>query len=583
MLGDLWELLALTTPEGEDPARAARLLEAIIAAVSGVSLVALAFDLLFSPRPYLRTILVAALVAFAVAHLLTVRRLLRSARLLLMFAVLGVLIAILYTSRSGIHSVTTMMLPAAIVMGSLVLGRRGFLLITALAVLAAAGLVVADIQGFIETPYHAIATYRDAIAPALFLALTAFLVRLLAADLVRSADRATSNERELAGANERLEQQAAALEASEARWRAYIERASDLVFVLEPPGRFAMVNQAVCRTLGYREDELLGRDPLDLLLPESRQPARQALTAIFGGAKVDELSVEALARDGRRVSLEFRGHSIFERGRVARTVHIGRDVTTRKQLEEERRRLEHRVQAAQRAEGLGVLAGGIAHDFNNLLMAIMGNIDIAKEDLTPGMPSWQPLGEAENAARRCTELTRQLLAYSGRAAVLVQPADLSEAVRDMSEMLRVSATERVSLRFQLATNLPLVNVDIAQIRQMLVNLVMNASEAIGEGGGIVNVSTAVVEHTREELATRWLHDELPGGCYVELQVRDDGIGMDQQTAARIFDPFFTTKFTGRGLGLAAVLGIVRSHKGAIVVDSAPGRGSSIRVLLPVLQ
>jgi PAS domain S-box-containing protein len=580
MLGDLWELLALTTPEGEDSERAARVLQAIIGAVAGAALVALIADLLFGGRVYLRFFLVIALSAFGLSYLLTVRRRLRSARLFFIFSVLGLLAAILYSSNSGIHSVTTMMLPTTIMLGSMVLGRRGFLLVTLLTVAAAVGLVVADVQGFLRTPYHDIAAYPDTIAPALFLLLTAFLVRLLAADLVRSADRARRNERELTGANERLEQQTSALEASEARWRACLEKANDLVFILEPPGRFSMVNQAVCRTLGYRANELLGRDPIDLLTVESREPVRQALAHIFAGGKVEELNVQAVTRDARMVSLEFRGHSVVERGRVVRTVHIGRDVTTRRQVEEERRRLEARVQAAQRTEGLGVLAGGIAHDFNNLLMAIMGNIDIAREELSPASPAWQPLGDAENAARRCTELTRQLLAYSGRAAVLVQPVDLSEAVRDMSEMLRVSATERARLRFDLTVGLPLVNADIAQIRQMLVNLVMNGSEAIGERGGEVLVSTTVVERTREELAASWLHEELPGGRYVDLQVCDDGIGMDEQTAARIFDPFFTTKFTGRGLGLAAVLGIVRGHKGAIFVDSAPGRGSAIHVLLP---
>jgi PAS domain S-box-containing protein len=477
--------------------------------------------------------------------------------------------------------VTTMMLPAVIVVGSLVLTRRGFLLITGLTVLSAVGLVVADIQGILHTPYHDIARYRDAIAPALYLLFTAFLVRLLAADLVRGRDQARQDHRALAAANDQLERQAAALEQSEARWRTYIEQASDLVFILNPEGRLALVNDAVCRTFGYDAKEMLGRSPLDFVVDEAREGARAALQRILSGGAVAEFNVPVRTRDGRVLTIEARGHTFREQDRVVSTVHIARDVTARTALEEERRRLDARVQATQRVEGLGMLAGGIAHDFNNLLMAILGNIDLAKEDLAPGTAVWQPLQEAENAARRAAELTRQMLAYSGRATVLVQEVDLTQAVRSMSEMLRVSATERVTLAFELAEGLPRVRADVSQLRQVLVNLVMNASEAIGEaGGGRVVVSTAAVECTAEELSSTWLHDDLPAGVYVALQVKDDGAGMPPETLQRIFDPFFTTKFTGRGLGLAAVLGIVRSHRGAIAVDSAPGRGTTVRILLP---
>ena len=246
----------------------------------------------------------------------------------------------------------------------------------------------------------------------------------------------------------------------------------------------------------------------------------------------------------------------------------------------EHRRSEAQMQHTQKLESLGVLAGGIAHDFNNLLTAILGNLDLAMADLSPVAPGRPYLLEVEKAARRAADLCRQMLAYAGKGQFIVQRIDLSHLVQEMVYMLEVSASKKAALRYDLAPDLTLVEADAAQMRQVIMNLVVNASEAIGDRPGVVAIATGVMHADRDWLADCLLGEGCAPGLYVFLEVSDTGCGMDAATRRRVFEPFFTTKFSGRGLGLAAVLGIVRSHHGAIRVASESGRGTSFRVLLP---
>ena len=257
-----------------------------------------------------------------------------------------------------------------------------------------------------------------------------------------------------------------------------------------------------------------------------------------------------------------------------------RDITERKRVEEEHRRLQAQVQHAQKLESLGVLAGGIAHDFNNLLVAILGNADLALSDMPPGAGERIYVDEIRKAAKRASELTNQMLAYSGRGQFIVQPLDLNGIVHEMGHLLEVSISKKAVLRYDLAANLPAVEADANQIRQVVMNLITNASDAIGERSGIITLRTTIVEADRQYLSQTYVDEDIPEGHYVCLEVSDTGCGMDAQTKARLFDPFFTTKFTGRGLGLAAVLGIVRGHRGAIRVYSELGKGTTFRILLP---
>ncbi len=254
------------------------------------------------------------------------------------------------------------------------------------------------------------------------------------------------------------------------------------------------------------------------------------------------------------------------------------DITDRKRAEEELRIREDQLRQAQKMESIGVLAGGIAHDFNNLLTGVLGNASLVLDS----MPAWdQNRGAIESlmsAANRAADLTRQMLAYAGKGRFLVQPVNVSASVREMVNLLRGSVPANVEIDLDLQEEIAPVEADAGQIQQIIMNLVLNAAEAIGERPGHVSIRTHSRSVDAAVIAQSRL--EIPVGTYVCLDVQDTGSGMDEATKARIFEPFFTTKFLGRGLGLAAVHGIVRAHKGAVLVYTHPGKGSIFTVLLP---
>ena len=260
---------------------------------------------------------------------------------------------------------------------------------------------------------------------------------------------------------------------------------------------------------------------------------------------------------------------------VARQLELHRRAT-----EAEHRKLEAQMLETQKLESLGVLAGGIAHDFNNILTSIIGNASIGLQLVRPGEVIEECLADIVEAAQRAADLCRQMLAYSGKGRFVVRALDLGQLVESTTQMLQLSISKKATLRFQLARGLPPVEVDATQIRQVIMNLIINASEAITGERGIINLTTGLVRVDRAYLATTANAADLPVGDYVFLEVSDTGAGMTAETKARVFEPFFTTKFTGRGLGLAAVLGIVRGHKGSVKVYSEPGRGSTFKILLP---
>ncbi len=270
-------------------------------------------------------------------------------------------------------------------------------------------------------------------------------------------------------------------------------------------------------------------------------------------------------------------------GTPVRMVGVAMDITERKEAEAERRMLEEKMQHAQKLESLGLMAGGIAHDFNNLLMGILGNADIALDELPPSSPARNSILEIETAARRAAELTRQMLAYSGKGRFVIEPLSLNSLIEEMAHLLEISISKKVAMKCHFAQDMPMVRGDASQLRQIVMNLITNASESIGDKSGVISVRTGVMHCDRAYLAGTYLTDELSDGTYAYFEVSDTGSGMTADTVAKIFDPFFTTKFTGRGLGLAAVLGIVRSHKGAIKVYSEPGRGTTFKVLLPAME
>lgn len=245
--------------------------------------------------------------------------------------------------------------------------------------------------------------------------------------------------------------------------------------------------------------------------------------------------------------------------------------------------LERQLQRAQKLESLGVLAGGIAHDFNNLLQAVLGQAELAYDDLPSHSPVRTRVSKVLKAARQAADLANQMLAYSGKGHFVVDELDLNALVREMASLLESSISKRVGLKREFSDDLPAIKADASQIRQIVVNLITNGSDAVGEEGGLVTVRTGMAEYDRVFLDEIQADLVLPEGRYVSFEVSDTGCGIDEETKARIFEPFFTTKFTGRGLGLAAVQGIVRGHKGGIWIESEPGVGTTFKVLFPALD
>jgi len=256
------------------------------------------------------------------------------------------------------------------------------------------------------------------------------------------------------------------------------------------------------------------------------------------------------------------------------------DITAQKQAEAARLHLERKLLEGQKLESLGLLAGGIAHDFNNLLSAFLGSASMARISLAPGDPTEGQLRMIESASMRAAELCRQMLAYAGKGPLVIEPTDLSLVIEEMMPLLQGSIVRHAELKLVLARDLPLVRADATQIRQIVLNLILNAVDATRERGGEIVLTTGLMFADRAMLSNCSAGAGLAQGEYIFIEVSDNGVGMAPDIKDKIFDPFFTTKSSGRGLGLAAALGIVRGHRGALCVQSAPGAGAKFRMLLP---
>jgi two-component system cell cycle sensor histidine kinase/response regulator CckA len=344
------------------------------------------------------------------------------------------------------------------------------------------------------------------------------------------------------------------------------------------------VNEVVCGMVGYERDELVGQSARIFYADDAEfSRVGQVKYREMASHGVGSVETRWRAKDGRMVDVLLSSSPLDAADPQSEVTFTALDITERVRAAREQEELGRRVVQTQKLESLGVLAGGIAHDFNNLLLGILGNADLALMDLPVGAPARASVAEIEAAARRASELSRQMLAYSGRSRFVVQALDMNELVRDARQLLEVAISKKAALRLELAPELPRVEADPAQLRQMLMSLVTNASESLGDRPGEIRIVTGVRRCERVFLARTYVDDQLPAGEYVFVEVRDTGCGMDEATRERIFDPFFTTKFPGRGLGLAAVLGITRGHAGAIRVDTAPGQGTVVTALLPSQQ
>ncbi|MHC4715654.1 MAG: PAS domain-containing hybrid sensor histidine kinase/response regulator, partial [Planctomycetota bacterium] len=360
-----------------------------------------------------------------------------------------------------------------------------------------------------------------------------------------------------------------------------IDSSNDGILAFDRECRYTLWNAGMERISGLGKEDVLGRVAFELFpfLTDTGEDwfFHEALAGRAARGKDRPYLIPQTGREGY-----FEGHygPLFDQsGQVVGGLAVIRDSTQRIRADQERRKLEAQVQQTQKLESLGVLAGGIAHDFNNLLVAILGNADLALGDLSDVSPARASVLEIKKASMRAADLAHQMLAYSGRGRFVVTAVNLNELVEEMGGLLKVSISKKITLNYTLAGDLPPVEADAAQIRQVVMNLITNASEAIGDEPGIISIRTGVTDADRDYLAEAQLGQSLPAGRYVYLQVTDTGCGIDPQNLPKLFEPFYTTKFTGRGLGLAAVLGIVRGHHGAIKVESQVGEGTSFRLLL----
>ena len=356
-----------------------------------------------------------------------------------------------------------------------------------------------------------------------------------------------------------------------------VESSDDAIIGQSLNGTIHTWNAGAERLYGYQAAEILGCNINQLTPPERADEEWRILEKLHNGERVDHVETVRLRKDGTLVEVSLTNSLIRgESGEIVGTSQVARDIT-------EQKRAAERMRETQKLESLGVLAGGIAHDFNNLLVGILGNASLALDLLPQHSPGIAPLEAVVDAGERAAALTRQMLAYSGRGQFVLNRMNLSAYVRQVIPLIEAAIPRTVELRLDLAEDLPVIEADIAQMQQLLMNLVINGAEAIPDGKpGAVTVTTR-----RQEIDDRYARPQtgsigwdLKVGAYVLLEVRDNGSGMDEHTQARIFEPFFTTKFTGRGLGLAAALGIVRGHSGSIQVISTPGHGSTFRLLLP---
>ena len=374
------------------------------------------------------------------------------------------------------------------------------------------------------------------------------------------------------------------LRESEGHMRAVLESTDDGILAVDRGGRVMWMNTRFAELWripeGLRqagEDRRLLAYVLDQLAEPDVFMERVAQLYASDDTSLDEL----LFKDGRvftRYSCPLRRDQA-----VVGRLWSFRDITARTRAEAERLKLEQQFQQTQKLESLGVLAGGIAHDFNNILMAMMGHAELALMEISPMSAARNDITEIITASRRAAELCRQMLAYSGKASLSRERVDLGELIEEMAHLLKTSISKKALMKLNLARGLPPILADPSQLRQVVMNLIINASEAIGDATGVIGVSVGAARCDGAYLNQTELRDDLAPGLYVSLEVTDTGCGMDAETQARIFDPFFTTKFAGRGLGMAAVLGIVRAHKGALKVYSEPCRGTTVKFLFPAME
>lgn len=370
-----------------------------------------------------------------------------------------------------------------------------------------------------------------------------------------------------------------ALQESEERFRLAIEESPLGMVLVGTDLRMLKVNKAICRMLNYAEEELVGHSFTEITHPEDvDRDLALAKRAFAGEIPGYELSKRFLRRNGEEVWINLTAVVVRDaQGVVRYGLEMIEDTTERMRAEQARRQLEQEVLRAHKLESLGVMAGGMAGTFGDLLTTILGNVGLAMLRSVPDSPVMAYLKEIQAAAERAAEIARQMRSYVRSAPTDRRPADLSRLIAEMADLLSGMIPRQVLTNYRLTPDLPLIEANTTELRQVVMNLVTNAVEAIGDQPGFIVIETGIEKSPAGEA------DRVVPLPFVYLQVTDTGRGMDDETRAQLFAPFFTTKGAGGGLGLPSVQGIVRAHRGSIHVDSRPGHGTTVRVLFPTTE
>ncbi|WP_457576125.1 hybrid sensor histidine kinase/response regulator [Desulfomarina sp.] len=373
-----------------------------------------------------------------------------------------------------------------------------------------------------------------------------------------------------------------ALRVSEEKFSRVFQLSPDVIVLSRlEDGLYLEVNRGFTETLGWTPEEAVGHrtDPGDLDIWCNLEDREKMISGLVAHGEITDLQAEFKHKDGH-VVIGLMSARIIDIDETPCVLSVARNITERVRAREKKIAFEKQMLQAQKLESLGVLAGGIAHDFNNILTAVIGHCELAQQRLSAESPAMENLRQINIAAGRAADLANQMLAYSGKGKFVIEPLNISRIIEEMAHILSVSVSKKAIVRYDLARDLPSVEADATQMRQIIMNLVINGSDAIGDENGVIAISTGIMECDRSYLRNVQLEADLSPGRYVFFEVADTGCGMTSETMQRIFEPFFSTKFTGRGLGMAAVLGIVRSHGGAIKIYSEVNKGSTFKVLLP---